>query len=150
MPNRRPSADALEQFRREMRKQWMEAGYTDEDVQLMQRLATPHAPGQRLPGRRGRETKWTADDHLRLLQEVADLTGGHPRKVSWACRKLADREPWRSLASTRGSKRNVAEVLRERFVRLYMGAVDIYEHGEGGELDARIRTKQRERGGKYG
>ena len=129
---------------------WKDAGFTDEDVRLMQRLAEPSPPGQRPQGKRGRETKWTSDLHTRLIREVLELTGGkQSRKVSEACRILAAREPWCSLVTTSGSKRQPADVLRERYVRLWMASLKLYENVETGEVAEVMRLKHRKRGGKY-
>ena len=134
--------------RRLHREQWKAAGYSREDIRLMERLLEPDLPGHR-PGKRGRETKWTGELLSRLLREVLELTGGKTRKVSAACRTLANREPWRTLVETSGTKRQPADVLRERYVRLFMGCIEIWKHVKTGEEFERIRPKHPKRGGKH-
>lgn len=132
-----------------LRERWKAAGYSREDICLMERFLEPDQPGHRPAGKRGRETKWTGELQLRLLKEVLELTGGKTRKVSAACRTLANREPWRSLVETSGTKRQPADVLRERYVRLFMGCMEIWEDVKTGEEFEWIRPKQRKRGGKH-
>jgi hypothetical protein len=132
--------------------QLKEAGYSDEDIRLIWRLAHPDETEQRREGKRGRETKWTGELNGRLIMEVLELTGGignENRKVSAACRTLADREPWRSLVETSGTKRRPAEVLRERYTRLCMASFELWEDINTGEVFMEIRPKHKKRGGKY-
>ena len=102
-------------------------GYTTEDVRLIQRFLRPD--DEIGPPRRGRERKWTSALQRQFLEEMGKECGGPPsrgsRKVSAAARKLAEREPWASLAEPRGS-RTKADVLRELYVRLWMASVEVY------------------------
>lgn len=135
--------------RRLRREQWKAAGYSCEDIRLIERLLEPDPPGHRPAGKRGRKTKWTKELQLRLLNEVRRLTGGKTRGVSAACRTLANREPWRSLVETSGTKRQPSDVLRERHVRLFMACIEIWEDVKTGEEFQMIRQKQQKRGGKH-
>ena len=135
-----------------LREQLKEAGYSDEDIRLIWRLAQPDNTGQRPAGKRGRETKWTGELNGKLIREVLELTGGignESREISAACRTLAERQPWRSLVSTSGSKRRPADVLRERYTRLCMASIELWEDLRTGEVTMRVRPKQKKRGGKY-
>ena len=121
------------------------------DIQLIRKLMRPGLPGERPPGKRGRDTKWTSELHHQLILDVLELTGGEEKKISTsaACLILAKREPWLSLVETLSTKRDPADVLRERYVRLYMAAFDIYEDVKTGELEVKIREKNKKHGGKY-
>ena len=135
----------------ELIQRWKNAGYTEEDIQLIRKLMRPGLPGERPPGKRGRDTKWTSELHHQLILDVLELTGGEEKKISTsaACLMLAKREPWLSLVETLSTKRDPADVLRERYVRLYMAAFDIYEDVKTGELEVKIREKNKKHGGKY-
>lgn len=102
-------------------------GYTTEDVRLIQRFRG--RDDETGPPRRGRKRKWTGALLRQFLKEMGEECGGPPsggsRKTSAAARKLAEREPWASLAEPQGS-RTKADVLRELYVRLWMASIDVY------------------------
>jgi hypothetical protein len=133
-------------WQRDMDARFREAGYTEDDIRLIRRLAS--AETSRPTGKRGRNVKWTAELNRQLVREVLESAGGfNARKVSAACRLLAEREPWRSLAEN--SVRDAAKVLRERFQRNFIGCVDIYQSADGSRLVTRVRRKAPKRGGKH-
>jgi len=136
------------------RKLWIEAGYTDEDIRLMGRINFPNESRPNARRKRGRQSKWAKELNLRLIREVGELANGgamygEDRKVSNACKILATCEPWRSLIKTTSPRRKPWQALRERYVRLFMGAIEVYNvsDSESDDLpDSLIRRKARKRG----
>ena len=98
------------------------AGYTEEDIRLIRRLGAPDA--SRPSGKRGRSVKWSDDLNRRLVEEVDAM--GDKHGISNACRILAKREPWSSLAAPTSSKRQLWQVLREQYVRLGFAGITVY------------------------
>lgn len=144
----RNKSDTIENSIRDDTARLLSAGYTEEDVKLIHRMAS--AQRERGAGKRGRDVKWTAELNLQLLREVLESAGGkNRRQISAACRILAEREPWRSLVQPLSRNRTPASVLRERFVRLWMGSIDVIQHIPTGKLVIVSRRKSPRRGGKY-
>lgn len=141
MPKKLTNADFAEAAA-DIGKMLEQAGYTPEDIQQIISLCDLNRTGERPSGKKGRDSRWSADLHLRLIKEVGEITGGQgSRKVSEACRILAAREPWKSFVEATSPSRNPADVLRERYVRLFKGALEIWTDDPSGQMSGNIEVR---------
>ena len=102
------------------------------------------------PAKRGRKKKWTPELEEKLIRSVWIKVNENDLTISAACKKLATEEPWKSLVKPVGSSRTSADVLRERYQKLWLDCFDVYEHIETGELELIQRPRRKiHRRGKY-
>lgn len=100
--------------------------------------------------RPGRKIKWTYEIGQRLIKEVRNETQNNGLNITKACEEVARQEPWRSEFRPTSSNRTTADVLREKYQRLWMDRVELFQDTQTGELFARTRQRRKvRREGKY-
>jgi hypothetical protein len=99
----------------------------------------------------GRKAKWTPDHEIELVKAIRNEIFYDELTVTDACKKISTREPWISLVKPIGIDRTVADVLRERYQKLMMDCIDIFEDTKTGELFEKQRERRKvRRSGKHG
>lgn len=106
-------------------------------------LAREFVPGFQERKALGRPSKWTMLNKGALVVEIERLTerAGTARRVSWAAKQLAKREPWKSFIESKETGQtnpDPAEVLRnayqdfkgDRFANVSRKAFKWYQHND--------------------
>ena len=82
---------------------------------LAKALAGRHVPGFQCPTPPGPSKKWGEWQLVRLYIDVILSTREHKHGVSWACERLARKEPWKSLVRPGTSPESRGKTLRRKF-----------------------------------
>ena len=112
---------------------------------LAKALAARHVPGFQHTAPLGPSKRWGEWQIVRLYIDVTILTREHNHGVSWACERLASKDPWKSFGRPGASQDSRGKTLRRKFYAIkkqghrIVGIVDRDIRNFPDEIDDKLR-----------